>query len=260
MKVALVSLNPKWEDKSHNSSLCEKKVNVALESSCDLIVFPEMTLTGFTMNINSIAENQENSPSLQLFQSLAKKGIYIIFGLALTLEGRATNNLIMLSPEGAVLANYAKVHPFSCSEEDKYYVGGEKLGIAPLGDIQFGFSICYDLRFPELYQGLSKTASVIVNIANWPESRINHWYTLIRARAIENQVYMIGVNRVGLDDNDLFYTESSLVIDPRGKEVLLSRIDGNMDVFELDPGRVELARKEFPVKVDRKIGFYKQIL
>jgi omega-amidase len=260
MKVALVSLDPKWEDKPYNYLLCKQKISIALENSCQLIIFPEMTLTGFSTSIDSITENQDDSRSIQFFQDLAKKGIFIIFGIALMREERATNNLIVVSPNGAILANYAKIHPFSFSGEDDHYDGGTKLGMASLESIQFGLTICYDLRFPELYQALSKTASVIVNIANWPKARINHWHVLIRARAIENQAYMIGVNRVGLDGNGLSYVESSLVVDPEGKEVLLTRIDENVDTFELDSARVELVRKEFPVKVDRKVEFYKQIL
>ena len=98
------------------------------------------------------------------------------------------------------------------SQEDKFYNEGSGLGVVSLENILFGLTICYDLRFPELCQGLSKTVSIIVNIANWPKERIDHWDTLIKARAIENQVYMIGVNRVGVDGNDQLYEESSLIL------------------------------------------------
>ena len=260
MKIALVSLDPKWEDKLNNILLCEEKIRLALENSCKLIIFPEMTLTGFSMNVDSIAENPDDSKSLQFFQRLAREGIFIIFGLVLRKEGRVTNNLIVVSPDGAIIANYAKIHPFSYSQEDKFYNEGSGLGVVSLENILFGLTICYDLRFPELCQGLSKTVSIIVNIANWPKERIDHWDTLIKARAIENQVYMIGVNRVGVDGNDQLYEESSLIIDPEGREVLSSSIDENIKFFKIEPERVGVVRKKFPFKKDRNIALYKDIL
>jgi omega-amidase len=260
MKIALVSLDPKWEDKSSNILLCEKNIRLALENSCKMVIFPEMTLTGFSMNVDLVAENPDDSKSFRFFQRLAKEGIFVVFGMALKREERVTNNLIVISPNGDILANYAKIHPFSYSQEDKFYDAGTELGIVLLENIKIGMTICYDLRFPEIYQGLSKTVSIIVNIANWPKERIDHWNTLIRARAIENQVYMIGVNRIGVDGNDQLYEASSMIIDPDGREVLSSRIGENIDLYEVDPGRVGLVRKTFPFKEDRNIELYKRII
>jgi omega-amidase len=260
MKIALVSLDPKWEDKPNNIVVCEKKIRIALANSCRLIIFPEMTLTGFSMNVDLIAEDPDYSKSLQFFQRLAKEGIFIVFGLVLRKKGGVTNNLIAVSPDGDVIANYAKIHPFSYSQEDKFYNEGSELGIVSLENILFGLTICYDLRFPELYQGLSKTVSIIINIANWPKERIDHWNILTRARAIENQVYMIGVNRIGKDGNDQLYEESSLIVDPEGREVLSSSIDESIKILEIEPERVGLVRKGFPVKKDRNIEMYKRIL
>ena len=118
-------------------------------------------------------------------------------------------------------------------------------------------SICYDLRFPELYQQLSKSNLILVNIANWPNTRITHWKTLLKARSIENQSFMIGVNRTGSDGNGLEYEESSLVFSPSGEEIYPLEISDEIKIFDLDLNIAMDSRKRFPFKNDRKKNIYK---
>ena len=130
------------------------------------------------------------------------------------------NSLIHINNKGELVSKYQKVHPFSFGNEDKNYSKGEKDWNTQIEDFKIGLSICYDLRFPELYRLYAKErVDALVSIANWPDTRIEHWRTLLKARAIENQCYMIGVNRVGKDPK-LNYVGYSGVYDPMGKELV----------------------------------------
>ena len=127
------------------------------------------------------------------------------------------NTLVHLDPNGKLKTKYRKIHPFSYSTENKYYKAGKSPVITKISGMKIGLSICYDLRFPELFRFYAKAkVDLIINIANWPDTRIEHWRTLLKARAIENQCYVAGVNRVG-DDPKLHYNGYSSVFDPMGK-------------------------------------------
>ena len=261
MKIALVSLNQIWEDKKTNQVNCQEYIEKASELKADLIIFPEMTLTGFSMNTDQISESPDQSNTLDFFTMQSKKNsIAIAFGVVLRKDDRATNNLIILDKRGTLLANYAKIHPFSFSGENNYYAGGDELGSCTLANAEIGLSVCYDIRFPEIFQALSKNCNLIVTIANWPEKRIKHWNTLLEARAIENQIFMIGVNRTGTDGNDLRYVKSSVVFDPAGEKIESAHSYLDMDIYDLDLSKTQRVRNGFPVKQDRKTEFYKSIL
>jgi predicted amidohydrolase len=261
MKVALISLDPVWENKNDNMSKVVKHLQTIEDSDCHWVIFPEMTLTGFTMNILNCAEDISNSSSIRFFQNQAiLHQIYLSFGIILKCKDKASNNLITVSPHGEIVASYAKIHPFSRSKENMYYYGGDELAWGKIADTQIGMSICYDLRFPEMFQALSKNCKIIVNIACWPEKRIQHWAALLRARAIENQVFFIGVNRTGSDENNLNYCKSSMIISPRGEMVSGEKVNNEIDIFEIDTKQVDSYRASFPVKEDRRPELYKQML
>lgn len=262
MKIALVSLDQQWENKVAN----KQKVAATLAliaSHCtgiDLVVYPEMTLTGFTMESQKVKEDELSSETIIFFKEQARKyKVSIAFGVVLSKGEKATNNLVVVSKQG-VLATYAKIHPFSYANEDAHYQAGNNLKKVNIGGATIGLTICYDLRFPELYQGYSKDCQVLLNIANWPERRVTHWKALIKARAIENQVFMVGVNRIGKDGNGLQYVASSEIVSPYGEELKGVSLSEEVAVYEIDLGEVAQYRKEFPVKSDRKITLYKDIL
>ena len=165
-----------------------------------------------------------------------------------------------MSGQGVLLTTYTKIHPFSYANEDAHYQAGNNLKKVNIGGATIGLTICYDLRFPELYQGYSKDCQVLLNIANWPERRVTHWKALIKARAIENQVFVVGVNRIGKDGNSLQYVASSEIVSPYGEELKGVSLSEEVAVYEIDLGEVAQYRKEFPVKNDRKITLYKDIL
>ena len=258
MKVALISFNPFWEDKANNRLKIENLLPFIAHQEVDFAIFPEMTLTGFTMNVHAHAEHCADSPSIRFFSECALKyGIYISFGVVLTYEDKATNNLLTLSPKGELLANYAKIHPFSYAGEDAYYVGGTDLISTYINGVEVGMSICYDLRFPEIFQALSRSSKIIINIASWPARRVMHWNTLLQARAIENQVFFIGVNRTGIDGDGLEYQKSSAVFSPEGMLLPTQEISPEIELVELDIAQVDAYRTSFPVKNDRRTELYR---
>ena len=262
MKVALVSLNQSWENKADNKQKVGETLALIAEhcTNTDLVVYPEMTLTGFTMESQKVKEDELSSETITFFKEQAKKyKVSIAFGVVLSKGEKATNNLVVVSEQG-VLATYAKIHPFSYAGEDNYYQAGDELKKLTIGGATIGLTICYDLRFPELYQAYSKDCSVILNIANWPERRVSHWRALNKARAIENQVFMIAVNRIGTDGKGLQYVFSSHIVSPYGEELKGTSLSEEVVVYDLNLEEVAQYRAEFPVKNDRKITLYKEIL
>src|SRR5664280_17353 len=234
MKIALVSLDQVWEDKIANQNKCSEFIAKAGLLGVDLIVFPEMTLTGFSMSIGIIGENHANSQTIDFFSHEAKNNkIAVAFGVVFTDGNKATNNLIVVDKTGTVLSSYAKIHPFSYSGENDYYVGGDKLVSCKIGEANIGLTVCYDLRFPEIFQFLSRRCNILLTIANWPEKRINHWKILLQARAIENQSFMVGVNRTGTDPKNLSYVKSSMVFNPTGEKMEGIMSYSDMDIYDL---------------------------
>ena len=173
---------------------------------------------------------------------------------------RALNTLMAVSPADGTEACYAKMHPFSFSGEDKYFDRGASLAKLRIGDLQLGLTICYDLRFPELYTALARDCEVLVNIANWPRRRSAHWNVLLRARAIENQVYVIGVNRSGTDGNGLEYDRSSCVINANGDAMEPIVTEGDIDLFEITPRALADFRASFPTRHDRVPDTYRHLI
>ena len=261
MNIALVSLDQVWEDKELNIKECEIYIEEASNNKADLIIFPEMTLTGFSMDIELIGEKKESSASVNYFQKLAKTyQIAIIFGVVFLNNNKATNNLIFVDRNGKMIVQYTKIHPFSFSGEGEVYQGGDKIGLVEFKDCTVGLSICYDLRFPELYSALGNTSDLIINIANWPKRRISHWHSLLKARAIENQLFCIGVNRTGLDGNNLEYEESSLIFNANGESLSPDYTYKLMNIFAVNLNWTKLFKGKFNTTQDRKIELYKEII
>jgi omega-amidase len=251
MKIALVQYSPAWEDKETN----KKKILSLVQdiNEVELFIFPEMTLTGFTMKSKEMSESIHGD-SFNFFSSIAKeKSTNIFAGIIERRNNRSYNTLIHIKPDGNLLKLYRKVHPFSYSGENKYYHAGTKPAYTKIKNWKIGLTICYDLRFPELYRKYGKKkAHLIVNVANWPDTRIEHWRTLLKARAIENQCYIAGVNRVGKDPK-LNYVGFSSVFDPMGKEIIAVENEEKAIVVELDKNFVNEVRIKFPFLDDIKL-------
>lgn len=257
MKVAIVSLDSVWENKHANLEQI-KTIVKTLSGKAEYVVFPEMSLTGFSISNLDLAEDFENSNSVALIQQLAKEcQVNIVFGLMIYKGNKKYNSCIAIDNKGEIAGNYEKIHLFSYSGEDELIsTGNEVKSLSWEGG--WGLSICFDLRFPEIYQKLSKENLILLNIANWPKTRVAHWKTLLNARAIENQSFMIGVNRTGIDGNGLEYEESSYVFSPNGEKLEPIMVSDNIKIFNLNLEDAIQYRKSFPIKKDRQEGLYKE--
>ena len=222
MNIALFQYEPGWENKELSKSKIDQHLE-NLTSDVDLLIFPELTLTGFTMRSKRFAEKIDGE-SIYFFASLADKyGCHIIAGMIEEDQDMYYNTLVHLAPQKGLVCKYRKIHPFSFTGENRHYSSGRHPKTTDVKGIRIGLSICYDLRFPELFRHYAKErVDLIVDIANWPVDRIEHWYTLLKARAIENQCYVVGVNRVG-SDKSLSYPGWSSAFNPFGEELLCLR-------------------------------------
>lgn len=255
MKIALVSLNQIWEDKQNNLDICKNYIEKASTIKAELIIFPEMTLTGFTMNIETNSEEKSNSFTIKSFQKLAEmSNIAIVFGLIIKENNKAKNSLYFIDERGEILESYSKIHPFSFVNEDKYFEAGNDAKAIEYKNIKFGLSICYDLRFSNLYQHYTlQNTDCIINIANWPSKRIDHWNTLLKARAIENQQFVIGVNRIGIDGNNLKYNESSAIYNANGENLIFLNQYKDMKIFNISKSYTDEFKLTFNTVQDIKV-------
>lgn len=255
MKIALAQVDVLWEDKTGNKNSYVKYIREASEKDCHLILFPEMTLTGFSMNVELIGE--EDLDTVNWFAKQAQNyNIHIGFGYVNKSEcGKGKNKCVVVSPKGKILSTYTKIHPFSFGTENMNYESGSELAFCKINEFNVSTFICYDLRFPEIFQCASKKASLITVIANWPKSRREHWISLMRARAIENQCYIAAVNRIG-EGNGIIYSGDSMIVDPLGNIIANQADTDKLITAELDISQVEQLRDSFKLKADRKEELY----
>jgi len=249
--VGLVQYSPVWEDKLSNQQRIKKLIEQT--GNIDLLVLPEMTLTGFTMKSADFAEELKGE-SYSFFLELAKiKKCAIMYGVIEKGKNKNFNTLVHLNNHGKIIKTYRKIHPFSYSKEDKNYGKGKDIVISKVQGFKIGLSICYDLRFPELYRFYGKEkVDIIIDIANWPDTRIEHWRTLLKARAIENQCFVVGVNRVGSDPY-VNYNGFSSVFNPMGKELLAVENKEKIFDVEIDKALVNEVRENLPFLKDIRL-------
>lgn len=256
MRLAVVSLNSIWEDKQANLKEVERIVQ-SLNQKVEYVIFPEMALTGFSVSNLALAEDFANSNCIRAIQKIAKEHrMNIVFGLMISKDDKKYNSCVAVNNKGKIAGHYEKIHLFSFSGEDELMDSGNQVNSLPW-EGGWGLTICFDLRFPELYQELSKENLILLNIANWPKARVGHWRTLLNARAIENQSFMIGVNRTGVDGNGLEYEESSCVFSPVGEKLEPIEISKVVKIFDLNLDEAIGYRKSFPIKKDRRNSIYR---
>ncbi len=251
MKVYACQLDIIWEDKPANFEKVRSLVLSAQPDPGSLFVLPEMFSTGFSMNVQAIAE--EATPGTEEFlRDLARQWkIYIQAGLVTQgPDGKGLNQAVVISPDGQELTRYTKIHPFTLGGELASYQRGSEIKHYEWNRLQVSPFICYDLRFPEIFRtAVKRGAEMLVVIADWPSRRAHHWVTLLQARAIENLAYVVGVNRAGKDPQHV-YPGRSLIIDPHG--AILADAGANEAVIsaEIDPATVRTWRKDFPALHD----------
>lgn len=257
MKVTLIQTALHWEDRQKNLAHFDALVNSITETT-HLIVLPEMFTTGFTMNPAKLAE-PSNGEALAAMKKWAQQKNAVVTG-SVSVEdgGKYYNRLFWVEPNGN-FSTYDKRHLFRMAGEDKHYAMGTKKLITKLNNWHICPQVCYDLRFPVWSRNTFKKTNgvptaeydVLLYVANWPEVRSYPWKQLLIARAIENQCYVIGVNRIGEDGNKFAHSGDSMVINPRG-EIISKTLPNqqNIETIHLDKTYLEDFRITFPVGMD----------
>ncbi|WP_310559336.1 amidohydrolase [Flavobacterium sp.] len=245
MKIALIQSSLFWENPKANRNLFEEKIN-AINEKVDLIVLPEMFTTGFTMNPELVFETMQGETIMWL-QSLAKvKSSAITGSLVIKENGNFYNRLVFVFPSGEIQF-YDKRHLFTLAGEDKVYTSGNQKLIVEYKGWKICPLICYDLRFP-VFARNTEDYDLLIYVANWPKPRINAWDILLKARSVENLCYTIGVNRIGLDDNNFEYVGHSQAADFLGNYVLEPQETEGVFIVELN--------KEKLLETRSKLGFF----
>ncbi|MEZ5375279.1 MAG: nitrilase-related carbon-nitrogen hydrolase [Acidimicrobiales bacterium] len=247
-----------WEQGEATRRRLEPQIAAAAGTGADLIAVSEMFANGFSMNTAVVAEPMEG-PSLEFLVGQAgRHGVILVGSISTNHPDHPLpiNRLVVVDGNGLV-AEYAKIHPFSFSGEDQHYSAGNSFLTLDLHGVRCTFFVCYDLRFADEFWVNAAATDLYVIVANWPGGRRLHWQTLLRARAIENQAYVLGVNRVGLDGNDgdeqrLLYTGDSMLIDPLGELLATAAGSETVIVGDVDPAIVTEVRTRFPFQADRR--------
>lgn len=253
MHVAGVQLDIAWEDKKANHAKARALLGKAKVPKGALVVLPEMWSTGFSLDVPKVAEGAARETETFLAGQARELGAIVLGGVVnIGPDGRGRNESVALGPDGALLARYAKIHPFSYGEESKRYAGGSEVVVFPCGGFQTAPFVCYDLRFPEIFRAaVRKGAQLFTVIANWPEPREAHWLALLKARAIENQAYVVGVNRCGRDPK-LAYSGRSQIIGPKGDVLADAGTAEGVMGAEIDLAPLLEWRRTFPALADMK--------
>jgi len=247
MKVTIIQSNIIWEDVHTNLKQFSNKIDTITEQT-DLIVLPEMFATGFSMKPDLFANFEQTQVEWLKNQANKKKAV-IVAGVITNKNNDYFNSLIWMQPNGEYTV-YNKKHLFTFAGEDKFYKAGNKLLTTRINNWKIRPLICYDLRFP-VWSRNQKDYDILIYIANWPERRSNAWKTLLKARAIENQCYVIGVNRIGDDGNNISHSGNSAIINPKGNVISKTKAhQESVETISLNLEELNTFRKKFPVAND----------
>jgi omega-amidase len=256
MNVIGLQLDVIWENKSANHAKMRAMIEKAKPQPGTLVVLPEMFATGFSMNVAAIHDNDSHETQELLAQTAADYRIYLLGGVVTKHpDGRGINQCVVYAPDGREIARYSKLHPFTLGGESDHYAAGESLSLFDLEGFKVAPFICYDLRFPEIFRAAVKRgANLYTVIASWPVMREEHWVTLLRARAIENQAYVIGVNRFGSDPN-FFHPGRSLIVHPSGNVMADGGREECLIIAELSMEELVKYRRDLPFLNDMRDEF-----
>jgi len=256
VKIALLQTDIAWEDVPENHRRAAKMLSEAAAGGARLALLPEMFNTGFSMDSRRIAQPPGGPSEAFLREQAAARKLWILASIPEAGEPAPRNMALLVSPGGSV-TRYAKIHPFSYAGEHEHYVAGERVVTADVEGLRVTPFVCYDLRFPEPFRLAAADTDLFAVVANWPDQRREHWRALLRARAIENQCYVAGVNRVG-DGGRLHYAGDSAVVAPLG-ETLAEGGDAATVLFaDVEPAAVEKLRTRFPALEDRRPTAYRR--
>jgi predicted amidohydrolase len=251
MKVAAIQHDIDWEDGPATRKRVTPLIAQAVAAGARLIALTEMYATGFSMRPDRVAEG-EGGPNEQFLVDQARlHSCWLVGSIAQRSDdGRPRNVAVLAAPDGTV-HRYAKIHPFSYAGEHERYDAGSEFLTVDVEGVNVSVFICYDLRFADEFWALAHDTDLYVVVANWPAPRREHWRTLLRARAIENQAYVLGVNRVGAV-KELDHVGDSAIIDPLGRTLAEASIGEAVLVAEITPQLLREIRETLPFLRDRR--------
>jgi omega-amidase len=261
LTVTTIQTNLHWEDKAANLQMLEKKI-LDIREKAEVVVLPEMFNTGFSMKPEMLAEKMDGHTVQWMQQIAAKKRIILTGSVMIEEEGQYFNRLIWMLPNGQY-GYYNKRHLFAYAGEDEHYTPGKKRLIASVKGWKINLLICYDLRFPVWSRqsvGSAQDAvqdaaqgpeyDMLIYVANWPERRVHAWKTLLQARAIENQCYVVGVNRTGTDGNNIYHSGDSMIVDAMGEVLYTKEHDEDVCTMTLQKDTLDDIRHKLPFLED----------
>ncbi|HJW44553.1 MAG TPA: nitrilase-related carbon-nitrogen hydrolase [Geothrix sp.] len=257
LRVALVQQDTVWQDPAANLSKARAFADEAARAGARVAVFPELFTLGFTMAPEPFAEAIPG-PTTDAVAALSREfGLYLVGSVVEANAPHPRNAAFVTGPDGSLVASYRKIHPFSYGEENRHYSGGAECPVFEVDGIPCGLQICYDLRFPEPFRSLAARGAEVVFVpANWPVRRISAWSTLLAARAIENQMAVCGVNRVGRDALGLDYPGASALHDAFGDVAAKGDAAEGLLTGDLDLAQLRAWRERFPALRDRRPEIY----
>jgi predicted amidohydrolase len=258
IQIAGLQYDIVWEDKKANFQIINRLVS-KIRFQSGIIILPETFATGFTMKSEEFSENRLGETESFLLEVARKTG-NLIGGswIEKNPEGMPYNCFSIARPSGIISNRYRKIHPFSLADEDKFFTAGESVEILEWNGFKISLQICYDLRFPELFRKTAGTTDIYMVIANWPTARIEHWRVLLKARAIENQAYVLGVNRIGFAGrkNLLEHTGYTSLFDMNGIEKKVLENEESILEDRISLKEIREFREKLPFLKDRRKGIY----
>lgn len=252
MKIAVVQHDIEWETPEKNFEALRPQIAEAAETGAGLIALTETFSWGFTMNTD-VARETPDGPSTQfLLEQAAATGAWVVGSIPVVVgDADLPNNRMTFAGPNGELSTYDKIHPFSYGGEDQSYRAGSHHHTITIDGLRISTFICYDLRFADEFWALAHDTDCYLVISNWPASRRHHWKSLLMARAIENQAWVVGTNRIGTDPK-IAYAGDSRIIDPFGDLVAELPDEPGILTADIDPARVAEIRRDFPFLADRR--------
>ncbi|WP_107941989.1 carbon-nitrogen family hydrolase [Metasolibacillus sp. FSL H7-0170] len=261
MKIGCIQLNVRFGKVDENFERAEQFIRQAAQGGAEIIVLPEMWNTGYALEKLPELADENGERTKQFLSFLAKElSVHIVGGsVAIRVGDEFFNTMYTFNKEGELVGEYSKAHLFRLMDEHLYLQAGDKLNRFALGDIEAGGVICYDIRFPEwLRSHALQGAKVLFVPAQWPTPRIDHWKTLLQARAIENQCFVIAVNRIANKVEN--FNGQSMIIQPWGEVLWTGAEDEELAIIEVDFSIVDEVRTRIPVYDDRRPNLYEGVV
>ena len=249
MRIAALQHDIAWEDRDNTLEQLTPQVWAAAATGARMVVLTEMFATGFSMRTHVTAEPADGPTATWMQERAAEHDLWVAGSVPIEGEQLPTNTLLVVGPDGTT-HRYDKIHPFSYAGEHDRFTPGSQDVVVEIEGVRWGLTVCYDLRFADQYWRVGPDVDAFLVVANWPAARREHWTSLLQARAVENQTYVIGVNRVGSGGN-LEYTGDSRIFDPLGRELAGAAHEPTTLLAEIDPDRVGEVRERFPFIQDR---------